>query len=229
MVSGSMLPLINATLCLPLINATLCYLLLLPNNTALLSLTLAPPELVAAITPERFHASRALIEPAVYERASPGAAVTAAEYLSAVSKLSQWRDEALELMDDSFLDAIVLPSVPMVPPMVAVDASSEPGGGGSAAGHTPSRLGPAGMGVNTKVANMLGLCGVTLPCVPAEVAMPGDLPDEPAARRMNSGLPVGLDVLCRPKAELAALALAMAFENALPRPPAVVSRITIAK
>jgi Asp-tRNA(Asn)/Glu-tRNA(Gln) amidotransferase A subunit family amidase len=224
-----MLPLINATLCLPLINATLCYLLLLPNNTALLSLTLAP-ELVAAITPERFHASRALIEPAVYERASPGAAVTAAEYLSAVSKLSQWRDEALELMDCSLLDAIVLPSVPMVPPMVpAVDASSEPGGGGSAAGHTPSRLGPAGMGVNTKVANMLGLCGVTLPCVPAEVAMPGDLPDEPAARRMNSGLPVGLDVLCRPKAELAALALAMAFENALPRPPAVVSRITIAK
>jgi Asp-tRNA(Asn)/Glu-tRNA(Gln) amidotransferase A subunit family amidase len=158
-------------------------------------------EVVAALTPQLFAASRGIIEPAVYERARPGTSVTAVDYLAAVGQLRQWQQEATQLFDVEHLDAIVLPSVPLVAPLLVPPCATGTSGA--------TTVGPADMGVNTKVGNMLSLCGVSLPCL-AVAAGKGD-----GAEHICSCLPVGLDVLCKPHCEHSALALGMAFERAL--------------
>ena len=76
---------------------------------------------------------------------------------------------------------------------------------GTASGST-EQVGPgvAGLGVNTKVANVLGMCAVTLPSCPVAAANPA-----------NTGLrclPVGLDVLCKPNGELKALEIGLLID-----------------
>lgn len=119
------------------------------------------------------------------ERIAFGRKTAAADYVRAIETCLSLRNDAARRIAD--FDAFLAPSTAIpAKPLAEVDASLE----------SYNRLGPL-YSRNTSVGNLLGLCGLSLPC-----GFSGD------------GLPIGLMIHGKPRAEAMVLRVGQAYEEA---------------
>ena len=142
-------------------------------------------ELMASLGRRRFQDRRAEMDPAVANRAAFALDLSALEYLDALRRHRSLALEAATKFAD--LDGWVMPTIPITAP--TLEAVSDP----SAASRLTQIINQ-----NTQPANVLGLCGVSLPISP-----------------ISGSLPVGLQVLGPGGGDAALLGVALALEKVL--------------
>ncbi|MEX1080757.1 MAG: amidase [Halofilum sp. (in: g-proteobacteria)] len=146
---------------------------------------LAAPELDRFLADE-LPAWRETLDPGVRARVDAVSGLTAREYLQRVALLQRWSTAAARALTD--VDALITPTVAITPPRPEDVASVE-------AYRRTNLLALR----NTVVANLLGLCALTLP-----------------AGRDAAGMPVGLQLIAAPQREAELLAIAQAIEPLTP-------------
>lgn len=148
---------------------------------------LVPTEFLETFTRERFMATRALMEPTVAARAASALDVEAAQ----IVRLKHRRQELIAQMTSRWadFDAIVSPTVKMLPvPTQDLDRDDFE--------HEYHRR----VAANTRPANVLDLCAVTIPI-----------------RDGSNTLPTGLQIICEGSSEAKALSIARTLETLLGR------------
>ena len=151
--------------------------------------TLIAAEFIGSFGRERFEASRADMDPDVWNRLQPGLNLTADAYIRLMWRHREHCQNALQWM--AGLDGWVAPTNPSV--AIPLADLEEPAGSG--------RYGDR-MGRNTNPANFMGLCATSTPI-----------------QQLGSALPVGLQIMCRGHEESRALSIALWFEELFGLPP----------
>ncbi len=131
---------------------------------------------------------RQSLDPTIMQRIADGGGITAREYLARQRQLRRLAAAASGCFAE--VDAIALPTSPITPPLLEEVSTVE--------GYRPRNLLALR---NTSVANMLGLCALTLP-----------------AGLDQAGMPVGLQLMARHRAEEHLLGVGLAFEKVLGTP-----------
>ena len=156
------------------------------------ALALNPGGLVIAAEAYTIHRERLeryadQYDPIIASRMMQGRDIRATDYLQMTQAWDRLRRQAAHTLHD--IDALLVPAT-MIPakPTAAIDADME-----TYAQHNLSYL------RNTSIGNILGLCGLSLPCgFTAE------------------GLPIGLMLYARPRCEATLLRIGYAYEQATP-------------
>lgn len=144
----------------------------------------------AGVITNRFPEWRETLDPNVQQRFVAIEQATAIEYLKRLDALAAMQAGAAAAMDAAGVDALAGPTAPITPP-----TAQEVADGARYMDRNMLAL------RNTVVGNFLRLCGFTTP-----------------AGKDAAGMPVGLQIMARPGADIYAVGLMLAVQNTLGRP-----------